>query len=956
MPLSYLLWFSSDGGGVARYDGRTFTTFTTADGLADNRVEPILEDRQGHLWFGTGGYVGSSMGLGAGVSRYDGHTFTTFSTADGLAGNNVRAIVQDRSGHLWFGTASGVSRYDGQSFVNFTSRDGLASNYVEEIVEDSRGQLWFGTANGVSRYDGRDFTIFKPTSGMWIDSILEDRQGRLWFGTSRNGASCWDGETFTTYAEADGLPEGVIFDLAEDTAGDLWLASMPFGLSRYDGRTFETFTTDDGLGNDQTLSLFEDRTGHLWVGTFGTGVSRYDGARFVTFTTEDGLADNRVASIREDRQGHLWFGITKGGVTRYDGKTFATFDHNNGLSGTLVISIHEDRQGHLWFGLFGGGVTRYDGRVFQHLSRRDGLTSEAVQEIIEDRQGRIWIATEGGLTRYRLQGRDEDWQQTRQTEVKYERLPRGEYVFEVVAVDRDLNYSTPALIQVQVRRPYERLGLWGALGLAVLLIGWQSRRVVRRDRQLRTTNQSLQETNVELAESNRAKSRFLANMSHEIRTPMNAILGYAQILRRRPDLTEGQQPAVETIQRSGDHLLTLINEVLDISKIEAGHMELQVEDFDLHAQLAGLDTVFQLRCRELGLAWRFEGATKEALWVQGDEGKLSQVLINLLSNAVKFTAEGEVALEMHRVEEDVYRFAVRDTGPGISAADQENLFEEFRQGVAGRESGGTGLGLALARRYVGLMGGELALESAVGQGSTFSVVLSLPAGEGQKQEESGRWDQVQQLAPGHAVRALIADDVAENRQVLRSLLEDIGVEVQTVADGQQALTALEQRLPDIVFMDIRMPVMDGRQALKRIRAQADWAGLKTVAISASTLDHQRQAVLDGGFDAFIGKPFHFGVVCRALAELLEVKFIYEGGEQDESQSEKDWRDITAPAELVERLLDAVEFRQVTQMEECFQDLEQLGEKQSHLAHYLRGLRQQHRMDDISSIVEGLDRS
>ena len=525
------------------------------------------------------------------------------------------------------------------------------------------------------------------------------------------------------------------------------------------------------------------------------------------------------------------------------------------------------------------------------------------------------------------------------------------------AVDQDLNYSDPATVSLTVHLPYERAGLYAGLGLALLLLGWQGRRLVRRGRQLQTSNQTLAQQNEDLARArdaaeaaNRAKSRFLANMSHEIRTPMNAILGYTQLLQRRPDLVPDQRAALDTIRHSGDHLLQLINDVLDLARIEADRLGLQQTDFDLHHLLRTLAAMFELRCRQKHLAWQLEGVGSQPLWVHGDEGKLRQILVNLLGNAVKFTREGTVGLRV-RTQDGACTFAVHDTGPGIVPEELHSLFEEFRQGAAGETEGGTGLGLTLAQRFTALMGGQLSVDSAVGEGACFAFEIPLPPAQQQAPAITAS-DRVRHLAPGTTLTALIADDVAANRAVLKGLLEDIGVVVRQAVDGQQALDQLARDLPDIAFLDIRMPVLDGVEAVRQIRARAPWADLKVVAISASTLEHQRQQVLTAGFDGFIGKPFRFEDVCRCLAELLQAEFIYDQ-EDGASPLAEDWSGLALPADLTVRLQEAAEFRQVTQLEACFRELEQLDPRAARLAAHLRGLRQRHDMDAILTLLEGI---
>ena len=544
------LWFGTFGEGVSRYDGETFTTYTTEEGLAHNWIPSILADREGGLWFGT---------QGGGVSHYDGQTFTTYTTEEGLGHNVVLSIAKDREGHLWFGTDGGLSRYDGETFTAYTIENGLVSNVVLSIVEDREGHLWFGTnGGGVSRYDGVTFTNYTTEDGLAhkrVQSILADRQGYLWFGTEEGGVSRYDGATFTNYTTEDGLTSNGVWAIVEDREGHLWFGTYGGGVSRYDGETFTNYTTEDGLADNVVLSLLEDLEGHLWFGTFGGGVSRYDGETFTNYTTEDGLVDKRVQSILEDREGHLWFGTFGGGVSRYDGEAFTNYTTEDGLAYNDVGAILEDLEGHLWFGTFGGGVSRYDRFVFQNLLSRDGLVYDMIHEIYQDRKGSIWIGTEKGITRYRprhtpplihltrivadrhygaveeirlpssqkflmiefqglsfktrpgamvflyrLKGYEEEWQQTREPRVEYTDLPIGDYVFQVKAVDRDLDYSeVPAEVRIIMHLPYGQIALVGGLGIALLgLVLTSGYAVKRRQDQRRAERALMQELEEEL--------------------------------------------------------------------------------------------------------------------------------------------------------------------------------------------------------------------------------------------------------------------------------------------------------------------------------------------------------------------------------------------------------------------------------------------------------------------------
>jgi PAS domain S-box-containing protein len=427
----------------------------------------------------------------------------------------------------------------------------------------------------------------------------------------------------------------------------------------------------------------------------------------------------------------------------------------------------------------------------------------------------------------------------------------------------------------------------------------------------------------EAAAANDAKSRFLANMSHEIRTPMNAILGYAQILQRDPSLREGQRDAMETILSSGGHLLALIDDILDLSKIEAGHVEVTPVDFDLGRMVDEIVAMFRHRCDEKGVSLRLKRPVGKQWGVRGDQGKLRQALINLIGNAVKFTDAGSIEVKMVRGDDDAVSFEVSDTGPGIAPGAQARVFEPFQQASAGIHHGGTGLGLAITRQYVELMGGRLKLVSSPGAGSRFSFTLWLPEGEAGDSILEEDDLTFADSAPGLGVRALVVDDVAENRAVLANVLKTAGCEVETAAGCEEALERVAERHPDVAFIDIMMPGIDGLETARRIIERLGGAATRLIATSASAFAHDQRRYREAGFHDFVAKPIRFERVYQCLSGLMSSKTERQKtGEADKNVCPTEVEEVAQlPEALRLRLTEAAEVCSITGVKECIVQLE-----------------------------------
>jgi len=422
----------------------------------------------------------------------------------------------------------------------------------------------------------------------------------------------------------------------------------------------------------------------------------------------------------------------------------------------------------------------------------------------------------------------------------------------------------------------------------------------------------LEEAKDQAERANRAKSIFLANMSHELRTPLNAVLGFSQVMRNSRDVTEEQIQSLNIITRSGEHLLRLINNVLDISKIEAGRVGLEESPLDLHQLVQEVKSLMYVRAKERGLDFTLEQAADLLRHVAADGGKLRQVLINLVENAIKFTSSGGVILRVMPVKQEIsgparVRFEVEDTGRGIRPEERERIFHPFEQLGEQQASGaGTGLGLAISRQYVELMGGRIGVaDGGEGKGSLFHFEIPVIPLQSEGIAAAQRRGRVIGSAEGEPHRRLlIAEDQPDNRLLLRNLLEPLGFDLREAENGREAVAICAEWCPDLIFMDIRMPVVDGLEATRLIKIADAGAGTKIVAVTAHALEEERREILAAGCDDFIRKPYEFADILDALTKNIGARFVYE--DEPETVPIAAQFDAAALAGLPQELLSGLE--------------------------------------------------
>lgn len=496
-----------------------------------------------------------------------------------------------------------------------------------------------------------------------------------------------------------------------------------------------------------------------------------------------------------------------------------------------------------------------------------------------------------------------------------------------------------------------------------------SKEIKEKNEQLQQEIQERRNAEAQAEAANKAKSEFLANISHELRTPLNAILGFAQVMNREPQVNNEQREYLEIINRNGENLLELINDILDLSKIEAGLTSINERSFDLYRLLDNLEELFQIQAEQKDLEIIFVVETNVPQYIKTDDQKLRGCLINLISNAVKFTSYGRIIITIKKIVNSItyLQFSVSDTGPGLTPEEMGTLFNAFVQTSAGiKAAEGTGLGLAISQKFAQLLGGEITVESLFGEGATFHLNIQLLEANLAEIIIPPRQRVISLESGQETYRILIVDDTKTNRLLLFKLLEPFGFELREASNGSEAVTIWQSWQPHLILLDTRMPVMSGLEATKEIRALErqkfpEETEQKTIiiALTASIFEERRGEVLAAGSNDLVRKPFKEEIIFEKIQQHLGVLYYYEDLPQPTTLPRKvNW--LGQPDSFFLEALSGMPIRWVGELleaankvreESVFELIEQIPETSTALAEALKSLANDFRLDEIVRLTQ-----
>lgn len=854
-----------------------------------------------------------------------------------LKSKEIFPLLVDSKGMLWYGYASyGLGSYDFRSDVytsyGFDPDDPqkASSNYVCGIYETSDGELWvggYGASLGLFDRDKGHF-IFQDSTMPSIYTMVEDPYNRdiLWMsGTAGVGLWKYDRkkrEAVNSYraeekkkknGPAGNSSHSIILDSLNNS---LWISYFDGGVSNFDLKTetFKNYSYDsndsNSLSNNTTWSIFQDSRGTIWCAT-SSGINKIDrnSTSVTRFSTENGFPADICYCI-EELDGFLWIATDKG-VIKFNLNTETAeelYTKSDGLlSYAFFATSHaKTEDGRIYFSGYSGINYFYPQKIKRNtqtypvvltslsqggeemkLNDRVDFTQSITlpwnQNFFEFEYVELNYGNQDKSSyRYILEGFDKQWYEAEtQRKGRYSGIPYGEYTLRIQGANEDgiwCSEEEEIKLNVFIEAPFWKtkaaytlylIILFGSISTYLLYIRYQEHRLKE---MVKLRTHELQNAKEKAEKANRAKSDFLSNMSHELRTPLNSVIGFSELLSAMP-MSDKQKSYIHSIKSSGKSLLTLINDILDLSKIESGMFEINEVPTSLIDIFIDIEPLFKGKLESRDISYISE-CPLNAPTLMLDSVRIRQILINLIGNASKFTERGHIKINAKTTTNDKRQIdleiSVEDTGIGIDPKHHETIFNTFKQHESHDQKryGGTGLGLTICRKLASLMNGEITVSSKLGKGSVFTLHLynlKIIEGDVQRSSETRGLNSIKFME----ATVLVVDDIDTNLQMMIEMLEQLGATPITAQNGKEALKILSDNSVDLIFMDIKMPVMNGMEATKRIKSNETTKDIPVVALTASSVSLDRKKVMEDGFDDYLTKPFNISDLLSIMSNYLE---------------------------------------------------------------------------------------
>ena len=757
------IWFGTRGAGLVRFDGRLFSQLTGFEVLGKNRIESITEDKEGNLWFGTFSEyatVFSEQKIG-GVLK---PIFRKFGKSEGLGSSYIYGMDTDREGRIWFATdLGGISVYDGVKTSTYKKEHGLISNSASMVFCDKSGNIWVATAFfGVTKFDGKDFAFYSKQQGLssnHVKSIFQDSKDNLWFGTAGGGATKFDGDNFTHFNKSTGFYSDTVNCIAEDRLGNIWLGTNGEGIVRYDGKTFIRYLDESGLKNNYVVSMIIDSKGNLWAGAYSylhyikrENLEKIDSANrevFInSFGIEDGFSGTRcnTGALKEDKTGTIWIG-TYDRLIAYHGESRSEKIVPPNLKITNVKLFNENVP---WKAISGNrdtSVTLQNGVTISKLHFKDIGKWYDVPEDLKLKHNQNYITfCYIGITHsqmhnvkylHTLEGRDNGWSSpSDKTEISYDNLNPGKYVFKVKAVSGEGDSSNEVRYSFQVKPPWWKT--WWFYVLITIFAAFLLYSFIKlRERKLKQDRELLQkkvdeqtfelkDKNGELQKLNLEKDKLFSIISHDLRGPFSSFMALTSLMDEENSSFTKEEIKEFTLMLncSASSLYRLLDNLLQWSRVQQGSIPFNPKTINLKSVALEATELNKQNSEEKNIEFVID--IPEEILVNADNNMLQSVIRNLVSNALKFTSQGgRVTLSARIKADDKVEITVEDNGIGMSKEMIESLFylnvETGRTGTDGEPS--TGLGLIICKEFIERHNGTLTIESEIKKGSRFIVTI-----------------------------------------------------------------------------------------------------------------------------------------------------------------------------------------------------------------------------------------